>query len=150
MWVLHLGLSHRLKGIQTTYMGYFEMTLHVRIAFKVDLHLNLKYLHLYLFLPTRTLGPNYNTRIHIYLYQLKFLGLLVIPVFNINIITILIFCISNFFAHYFGNNNNLCGILDLMCVECMMFNEFGLWFPPYKIDPKINFLALMATIFINN
>ncbi len=37
-----------------------------------------------------------------------------------------------------------------VCVECMMFNEFGLWFPPYKIDPKTNFLVLMAIIFINN
>jgi hypothetical protein len=36
MWVLGLGLGHHLKGIQTTCMGYFEMTLHVGIAFRVD------------------------------------------------------------------------------------------------------------------
>jgi hypothetical protein len=41
-------------------------------------------------------------------------------------------------------------MLDFMCVECMMFNEFGLWFPPYKIDVKTNFLLPMATILINN
>ncbi len=37
-----------------------------------------------------------------------------------------------------------------VCVECMMFNEFELWFLPYKIDPKTNFLVPMAIIFINN
>jgi hypothetical protein len=28
----------------------------------------------------------------------------------------LCFCISNFLCLLFGNNNNLCGILDFMCV----------------------------------
>jgi hypothetical protein len=37
-----------------------------------------------------------------------------------------------------------------MCVEYMMFKEFGLWFPPYKIDSKTKFLVPMATILINN
>ncbi len=32
----------------------------------------------------------------------------------------------------------------------MMFKEFGLWFPPYKIDSKAKFLVPMATILINN
>jgi hypothetical protein len=36
MCILHLGLGHHLKGIQTTYMNYFEMNLHMGIAFKVD------------------------------------------------------------------------------------------------------------------
>ncbi len=54
------------------------------------------------------------------------------------------------FVYYFGNNNNLCDILNLMCVECMMFDEFGLWFLPYKIDPKKKKLTRMATILINN
>ncbi len=37
-----------------------------------------------------------------------------------------------------------------VCVECMMFNEFGLLCPPYKIDIKTNVLIPMTTIFINN
>ncbi len=37
-----------------------------------------------------------------------------------------------------------------MCVEYMMFKEFGLWFPPYKIDSTTKFLVPMATILINN
>jgi hypothetical protein len=37
-----------------------------------------------------------------------------------------------------------------MGVEYMMLKEFGLWFPLYKIDSKINFLVAMATILINN
>ncbi len=32
----------------------------------------------------------------------------------------------------------------------MMFKEFGVWFPPYKIDSKRKFLMLMATILISN
>jgi hypothetical protein len=37
-----------------------------------------------------------------------------------------------------------------VCVEYMTFKEFGLWFPPYKIDSKTKFSVPMATIFINN
>jgi len=37
---LHVGITFRVKfsfkGIQTTYMGYFEVTIHVGITFKVD------------------------------------------------------------------------------------------------------------------
>ncbi len=32
----------------------------------------------------------------------------------------------------------------------MMFKEFGLWFPPYKINLKTNFLVPMTIILINN
>ncbi len=32
----------------------------------------------------------------------------------------------------------------------MMFKEFGLWFPPYKIDFKTKFLVPMAIILISN
>jgi len=34
MWVLHIGLGFHLK-VPKPPMGYFEMTLHVSIAFKV-------------------------------------------------------------------------------------------------------------------
>jgi hypothetical protein len=81
MWVLHLGMI---------------------------LHLNLQYMHLYLFLPTKILGFYYNTCNCTYFYQLEFwglivifafvltstnwdLGLVTISAFNINIITILVF-----------------------------------------------------------
>jgi hypothetical protein len=37
-----------------------------------------------------------------------------------------------------------------MCVEYMMFKEFGPWFPPYKIDSKTKILVPMATILISN
>jgi len=37
-----------------------------------------------------------------------------------------------------------------MCVEYMMFKEFGLWIPPYKIDSKTKFLVLMAIILVSN
>ncbi len=37
-----------------------------------------------------------------------------------------------------------------VCVEYMMFKEFGLWFPPYKIDYNTKFLVPMATILISN
>jgi hypothetical protein len=79
------------------------------------------------------------------------LGLVIILAFNTNIVTILVFCISNFLCLLLGNDNNLCGTLDFMlCVEYIMFKEFGLWFPPYKIDFKTKFLVLMATILIDN
>jgi hypothetical protein len=35
-----------------------------------------------------------------------------------------------------------------VCVEYMMFKEFGVWFPPYKIDFKTKILVPMATILI--
>jgi hypothetical protein len=76
----------------------------------------LQYLHMYLPLSTRTFGPNYNTYIHTYLYQLEFWGLVTIVAFNTNIIIILMFCISKILCLLLGNNNNLCGILNYMCV----------------------------------
>jgi len=51
----------------------------------------LQYLHTYLPLPTRNLGLRCNTYTHTYFYQLGFWGLVTIPVFNTNIITILVF-----------------------------------------------------------
>ncbi len=44
----------------------------------------------------------------------------------------------------------MCHIRLHVCVEYMMFKEFGLWFPPYKIDSKTKFLVPMATILISN
>jgi len=69
-------------------MGYFQVTMHVGIAFKVDFSFklaiptliltstnwkfgaSLQYLHMYLFLATIILGPNCNTCT--YFYQLGF------------------------------------------------------------------------------
>jgi hypothetical protein len=71
-------------------MGYFEATMHVGIALKVDSSFNLvipaliltfinwnfgaslQYIHPYLPLPTGILGLCRNTYTHIYLYQLEF------------------------------------------------------------------------------
>jgi hypothetical protein len=44
----------------------------------------------------------------------------------------------------------LCHIRLHVCVEYMMFKEFGVWFLPYKIDSKTKFLVPMATILISN
>jgi len=83
-------------------MGYFEATMHVGIALKVDFSFNLvipsliftsinwnfgvllQYLHMYLPLPTRILGFRSNTCTHTYLYQLEFWGFVAIhaPVFT--------------------------------------------------------------------
>jgi hypothetical protein len=52
---------------------------------------SLQYLHLYLLLPIGILGHNCNTCTCTYFYQLGFWGLVTIPAFNINIITILVF-----------------------------------------------------------
>ncbi len=43
----------------------------------------------------------------------------------------------------------MCHIRLHVCVEYMMFKEFGLWFPPYKIDSTTKFLLLMPTILIS-
>jgi len=51
----------------------------------------LQYLHLYLPLPIGILGPNCNTCTCTYFYQLGFCALVIILVFNTNIITILVF-----------------------------------------------------------
>jgi hypothetical protein len=77
-------------------MGYFETTMHVGIALKVDSSFNLvilafiftsinwnfgaslQYLHPYLPLPTGILGLRYNTYTRTYLYQLEFWGLIAI------------------------------------------------------------------------
>jgi len=80
-------------------MGYFETTMHVGIALKVDSSFklvipaliltstnwnfgaSLQYLHLYLPLPIRILGLYCNTCIRTYLYQLEFWGFVVIHAF---------------------------------------------------------------------
>ncbi len=123
--VLHLGLNYfkmilhvhivfkvrsSLKGIQTIYMGFFETwVLHLGLFF----HFNLKYPNLYLPLPIGILGFRCNTytRIYfyqlefwgitctcIYFYQLRFWGLIIILVFNTNIIIILVFLHFTFFV----------------------------------------------------
>ncbi len=110
MQVLHFGLGYfkmtlhvhivfrarsSLKGIQTIYMGFFEMwVLHLGFFF----HLNLQYLDLYLPLPTGILGHNCNTCTCTYFYQLGFWGLVTILAFNTNIIIILVFSHFTFFV----------------------------------------------------
>jgi hypothetical protein len=59
-------------------MGYFEVTMHVRIAFRVDSSSKLAIPHLYLSLLIGILGLRCNTSIHTYFYQLEFWGLIVI------------------------------------------------------------------------
>jgi hypothetical protein len=77
-------------------MGYFETTMHVGIALKVDSSFNLivpahiltfikwnfgaslQYMHPYLPLPIGILGLRCNTYTCTYLYQLKFWGLITI------------------------------------------------------------------------
>ncbi len=94
----------------------------------------LQYVHSYLPLPIRILGLCYNTYTHTYLYQLEFWGFVAIPTHILTstnwnfgaqlqflhltpILSLsLCFCISNFLCLLLGNNNNLCGILDSMCV----------------------------------
>ncbi len=44
----------------------------------------------------------------------------------------------------------MCHIRLHACVEYIMFKEFGLWFPPYKIDSKTKILVPMSTILISN
>jgi hypothetical protein len=83
-------------------MGYFETTMHVGIAFKVDSSFNLvipsfiftsikwnfgvllQYLHPYSPLPTGILGLRSNTCTHTYLYQLEIWGFVAIhaPIFT--------------------------------------------------------------------
>ncbi len=78
-------------------MGYFEATMHVGIAFRVDssfefaipaliltstnknFGVSLQNLHLYLPLPTRNLEFHCNTYTCTYLYQLEFWGFVAIP-----------------------------------------------------------------------
>jgi len=77
-------------------MGYFEVTMHVAIALKVDSSFNLvilafiftstnwnygallQYLHPYLPLPSRIMGLCCNIYTRTYLYQLEFWGLIAI------------------------------------------------------------------------
>jgi hypothetical protein len=77
---------------------------------------SLQYLHPYLPLQTGILGHDCNTCTCTYFYQLGFWGLVTIPASNTNIIISLCFCISHFLCLLLGNNNNLCAILDFMCV----------------------------------
>jgi len=77
---LHVGIVFKarssLKGIQTIWMGFFEVwVLHLGLI----LHLNLKYLDLYFLLPTGILGLCCNTYTCTYLYQLEFWGFVAIP-----------------------------------------------------------------------
>ncbi len=101
-------------------MGYFEATMHVGIAFKVDSLFKLvipaliltstiwnfgallQYLHSCLPLQIRILGLHCNTYTRTYFYQLEFCtytylyklgfwGLVIILAFNTNIITIFVF-----------------------------------------------------------
>ncbi len=113
-------------------MGFFFKR--VGIAFKLVFHLNLQYPNLYLPLPTGMLGFHYNTYIRIYLYKLEFWGMIAIPALVLTftnwdfgaylqylhptlILSLsLCFCISHFLCLLLGNNNNLCAILDVMCV----------------------------------
>jgi hypothetical protein len=59
---------------------------------------SLQYLHSYLPLPIGFLGLNCNICTCTYYYQLEFWGLIIIPAFNNNIITILVFLHFTFFV----------------------------------------------------
>jgi hypothetical protein len=113
-------------------MGFFLKC--VGIAFRLVFHLNLQYPNLYLPLLTRMLGFHYNTYIRTYLYKLEFWGMIAIPTLVLTFtnwdfgaylqylhLTLILslslcFCISHFLCLLLGNNNNLCAILDFMCV----------------------------------
>ncbi len=88
-WVLHLGLIFHLN------LQYPNLYLPLSIG---NFGVLLQYLHLYLPLPIGILGPNYNTCICIYFYQLGVWGLVTIHAFNINIIIILVFLHFTFFV----------------------------------------------------
>ena len=106
----------------------------VGIAFKLVFHLNLQYPNLYLPLLIGMLGFHCNTYIRTYLYKLEFWGMIAIPALVLTftnwdfgaylqylhptlILSLsLCFCISHILFLLLGNNNNLCAILDVMCV----------------------------------
>ncbi len=116
-WVLHLGLIFHLNlqyldsyiplptrilrfccntythiyFYQLEFWGFVVIPTHVFASTNWNFGVSLQYLHPYLPLPTRILGPNYNTCTCTYFYQLGFWGLVTIPSFNTNIITILVF-----------------------------------------------------------
>ncbi len=132
---LHVHIVFRarssLKGIQTIQMGFFK---NVGIAFRFGFHLNLQYLDLYLPLPTRILGFRCNTYTRTYLQQLEFWGTIAIlalvliftnwdfraqlQYLHLTLILSLSLCfyIARFLCLILGNDNNLCAILDFMCV----------------------------------
>ncbi len=131
---LHIVFRARssLKGIQTIQMGFFFKR--VGIAFRLVFHLNLQYPNLYLLLLTGMLGFHCNTYIRTYLYKLEFWGMIAILALILTFtnqdfgaqlqylhLTLILslslcFCISHFLCLLLGNNNNLCAILDFMCV----------------------------------
>jgi hypothetical protein len=130
-------------------MGFFETwALHLWLFF----HFNLKYPNLYLYLPTGILGFRCNTYTRtyfyqlefwgitctcIYFYQLGFWGLIIIFVFNTNIIIILLFLHFTFLCLLLGNNNKLCAILDFMCVlNTWCSKNFGYGFLHTKLILK--------------
>jgi hypothetical protein len=76
----------------------------------------LQYMHSYLPLPIGILGHSCNTCTCTYFYQLGFWGLVTILAFINNIIIVFVFSHFTLWCLLFGNNNNLCAILDFMCV----------------------------------
>jgi len=134
MWILRLGLGLHLKVFKPSRWVILKQPCKWVLHLGLILHSNLQYPQFYLPLPTRILGLCCNTCICTYFYQLEFWGLITIlalvhtstnwdfgaslQYLHLTLILLesLCFCISNFLCLLFGNNNNLCGILDFMCV----------------------------------
>jgi hypothetical protein len=83
---------------QLEFWGFVAIPTFVLTSTNYNFGASLQYLHLYLPLPIKILGPNCNTYICIYFYQLGFWGLVIIPTCNINIITVLVFLHFKFFV----------------------------------------------------
>jgi len=145
MWVLHLKLILHLNLqyldlyllLPTRILG-FRCNTYIRISlYQLEFWGSLQYLNPYLLLPIGILGPNCNTCT--YFYELGFCGLLTIHAFNTNIFTVILFLHFTLFVFITWKQSwPLCHIKIHVCVEYMMFKEFGLWFSPTKLIVKQN------------